>query len=177
MKTLVLIRHGKSSWKDKNLKDIERPLKKRGLADGSLMTKVLKERQIIPDLIITSPAARALETAKILASEYSMDTNQIVTESRLYMESKGKLLKEINKIDEKFNTVFLISHNPAITDLANTLTGEEIKNIPTSGAFAVQFENITWAEVDKTKGKKTFFEVPKNHRKKVEKNEKPVLQP
>ena len=176
MKTLVLIRHGKSSWKDKELKDLERPLKKRCLSDASLISKVLKDIQITPEQIITSPAARALETAKVIASEYNIDTTQIVTESGLYLESKGKLMKEINKINEQFNTVFLISHNPGLTDLANALTGESVKNIPTCGALAIQFESGTWAEVDKGKGKKLFFEVPKTHRKKFEKNEKPVLQ-
>lgn len=177
MKTLVLIRHAKSSWKDKNLKDMERPLKKRGTKDAGVMGKVLKDMQLVPELILTSPAVRARETARLLAREYNIDINQLVLEPMLYLESKAKLLKVINTIDDKFNTVFLISHNPGLTDLANTLSGESIENIPTSGVFALQFDVSSWAEADKGNARKTIFEVPKNHRKKVEKNEKPVLQP
>ncbi len=177
MKTLVLIRHAKSSWKNDKLKDMERPLKKRGLNDAPLMGKVLKNLQVIPDVIISSPATRAMETAKLIAKEYNMDPAQIVSAADLYLESKGKLLREINIIDPQHNTVFLIGHNPGLTDLANFLSGESIDNIPTSGAIALQFDCNTWAEVEKGKGKKLFFEVPKKHRKKIEKNEKQVLQP
>lgn len=176
MKTIVLIRHGKSSWKNDKLKDMERPLKKRGLNDAPLMGKVLKDLQVTPEVIITSPAVRAMETAKLIAKEYDIDTSQIISVPELYLESKGKLLREINKIDHQYNTVFLIGHNPGLTDLANFLSGETIDNIPTSGAIALQFDCNTWAEVEKGKGKKLFFEVPKKHRKKVEKDEKQVLQ-
>ncbi|SRR5258705_1605258 len=175
MKTIVLIRHAKSSWKFPELKDIDRPLKKRGLNEAPLMGKVLKDLHLTPDLIVTSPAVRAMTTAKMIAHEFGFIENQIIPEHKLYMESKSKLLKEINKIDDKYNTVFLVGHNPGLTDLANYLSGESIDNIPTSGAFGIQFECNTWAEVEKGKGKKTFFEFPKKHRKKVEKSEKQVL--
>ena len=139
------------------------------------MGKVLKDLQVTPDLIISSPAVRAMTTAKMIAQEFGFDENQIITDPKLYLESKSKLLKEINKIDDKYNTVFLVGHNPGLTDLANMPSGESIDNIPTSGAFGIQFECNTWQEVEKGKGKKIFFEVPKKHRKKVEKSEKQVL--
>ena len=81
-------------------------------------------------------------------------------------------MSEVNKIDNKFNSVFFISHNPGLTDLANSLIDETIDNIPTSGVVGIQFDCDTWAEVEKGKGKKMFFEVPKNNRKKIEQNEK-----
>jgi phosphohistidine phosphatase len=175
MKKIVLVRHAKSSWKFPELKDFDRPLKKRGLNEAPLMGKVLKDIHITPDLIITSPAVRAMTTAKMIAQEIGFNENLIIAEPRLYLESKSKLLKEINTIDEKYNTVFLVGHNPGLTDLANSLLGDSIDNIPTSGAVGIQFECNTWMEVEKGKGKKLFFEVPKKHREKVEKTEKQVL--
>jgi phosphohistidine phosphatase len=175
MKTLVLIRHAKSSWKFPELKDFDRPLKKRGLNDAPLMGKVLKELQIMPDLIISSPAVRAITTAKMIASELGYNETLINTDPKIYLESKSRLMKTINKIDDRYNTVYLVSHNPGLTDLANGLTGESIDNIPTSGVMVIQFECDSWSEVEKGKGKKIFFEIPKVHRKKVEKTEKQVL--
>lgn len=172
MKTIILIRHAKSSWKFPELKDFDRPLKKRGLNEAPLMGKVLNDHQKKPDIIITSPAVRAITTAKMIAREIGFNENQIIAEPKLYLESKSNLLKEINAIDDKHNTAFLIGHNPGMTDLANALSGESIDNIPTSGAFGIQFECNTWQEVEKGKGKKLFFEFPKKHRKKVGKIEK-----
>jgi|SRR6185436_9108429 len=175
MKTIVLIRHAKSSWKFPELKDVDRPLKKRGLEDASLMGKVLKDHGVKPDLIITSPAVRALTTAKIIAQKTGFDENQVISEPKLYLESKSKLLKEINAFNDMYNTIFVIGHNPGLTDLVNMLSGTEIENVPTSGAVAIQFECNSWQEVEKRKGKKLFFEVPKKYRNKVEKTEEQVL--
>src|ERR1041384_1277380 len=124
MKTIVLIRHAKSSWKYPELKDIERPLKKRGFNDAAIMAKVLKDKHIIPGLIISSPAVRAVETAKIFAHGFGYSVNLIEREPKLYLETKSRLLKTVKKMDDRYTSVFLVSHNPGISDLANTLTGE-----------------------------------------------------
>ena len=84
-------------------------------------------------------------------------------------------MKEINKIDNHHAAVFLVGHNPVLTDLANFLSGESIDNIPTCGAFGIQFECDTWQEIEKKMGKKLFFEFPKKHKKKVEKTEEQVF--
>ncbi|MFI5219314.1 MAG: SixA phosphatase family protein [Bacteroidia bacterium] len=175
MKTIILLRHAKSSWKFPELKDSDRPLNKRGLKDAPLMGKVLKSLQITPDLIITSPAVRAMTTANMIAQEFDFKENQILVKPSLYLESKSEILKEINKIDDLYNTVFLVSHNPGLTDLANDLSGESIDNIPTAGAMAIQFDCNSWTEVEKSKSKKMFFEIPKAHRKKIEKTKKQIL--
>ncbi|MEO5569744.1 MAG: histidine phosphatase family protein [Bacteroidia bacterium] len=175
MKTLILIRHAKSSWKFPELKDIDRPLNKRGLNDAPLMGKILKGLNLMPDLIMSSPSVRTISTAKMIAQEVGFNADQIVAAPGIYLESKSKLLKEINKIDDRYATVFIVCHNPGITDLANFLTGESLDNIPTCGAFGIQFESNSWKDVDKKTGKKMFFEFPKKHKKKVEKTKKQVL--
>jgi phosphohistidine phosphatase len=111
----------------------------------------------------------------MIAAELGYNETLINTDPKIYLESKSRLIKSINKIDDRFNTVYLVSHNPGLTDLANGLTGESIDNIPTAGVVVIQFEGNSWSEVEKGKGKKIFFETPKAHRNKVEKTEKQVL--
>jgi phosphohistidine phosphatase len=169
MKTIILIRHAKSSWKFEELKDIERPLKKRGIADASLMASIFHEMQLRPGKIISSPAVRALATAKAFASEEKIPENEIVVNQQLYLESKTKMLNIVNALDDGIQTVVLVGHNPALTDFANALTNGDIENIPTSGMVGIGFECESWKEVERGKGKQLFFEVPKPHRKKIEK--------
>ena len=161
MKTLILIRHAKSSWKFPELKDMERPLNKRGLNDAPLMGKILKGLNLMPDLIMTSPAVRASSTAKVIAQEVGFNENQIVTEENLYLESKSRLLKEINKLDDRFSTAFIVGHNPGLTELANSLTGESIDNIPTCGIFAVSIDAKKWSKFKEAKKNFLFFDYPK----------------
>jgi len=175
MKTIILVRHAKSSWKDTDLKDRERPLKKRGERDAALMANVLRDRGFTPALIITSHAKRAEATAKIIASEYGHNEKLIDTRRKLYMRSGNKMINVINDIDDRHDVVFLVSHNPGLTDLANLLTNDSIDNIPTSGVVAISFDVQSWSEVASGKGKKLLFEVPKTHRAQIEKVEEPVL--
>ena len=175
MKTLVLIRHAKSSWKFPELKDFDRPLNERGLNDAPLMGNVLKHLEMIPDRIISSPAVRAIATAEIIAQALGCSEEQIIHEPKLYLVSKSKIKKVINKADDTFKTLFIVSHNPGLTELANDLAGTDIDNIPTSGAFGIQFETGSWAEIEKGKGKNIFFEYPKKHKKQIEKSESQVL--
>jgi phosphohistidine phosphatase len=165
MKTLVLIRHAKSSWKFPELKDAERPLKKRGLKEAPLMGKVLKDIPITPDRIVSSPAVRAQTTAQLIAKEYGIDETRVLTLPGLYMGTESQLLQEIRSIGDDYNVVFLIGHNPGLMDLAVSLTGEKIENLPTGGAFGIEFHCHSWEEAGTENAKKIFFEFPKKHRK------------
>jgi len=170
MKTIILIRHAKSSWKFPDLKDIERPLKKRGVSDAALMATVLKDMHLTVDKIISSPAERALSTAKAFAEE-----EKIVIDQRLYLESKTKLLNLLNELDDSCQCVAIVSHNPDLTDFANFLANDNIENIPTSGIVGIQFDCNSWAEVQKGKCKRLFLKVPKTYRDKIEKAETKIL--
>jgi phosphohistidine phosphatase len=170
MKTIILIRHAKSSWKFTDLKDIERPLKKRGARDAALMSTILHEINLPFDKIISSPAERAMSTAIAFAP-----AEKIVTDPRLYLESIYKLLTVVHEQEETINCIAMVSHNPDLTDFANFLANADIKNIPTSGIVGIQFECNSWKEIEKGKGRLLFFEVPKKHRKKIEKAEGKIL--
>lgn len=171
MKTVVLIRHAKSDKKTKNLRDIERPLNKRGLKDAPTMSQALKRNQFIPQLIITSPAERAMKTAKLIAKEMDINEEAILSDPTLYMESKSTMLNTIKQIDDKFDIVFLVSHNPGLTDLVNYISLETIENVPTTGIAVIQIDSQTWKEVDMGNGKMVFYETPKKQRAEKEKNE------
>ena len=111
---LLLIRHANSDWDSSAIPDFERPLNKRGLRDAPKMGVHLKEMALLPDLIISSGAKRAITTAKLIAK--SLDyTNDILVDNNIYNASSDDIKSIINKIDEKYNTVFLFGHNPGLS--------------------------------------------------------------
>lgn len=175
MKTIILIRHGKSSWKDHDLKDLERPLKKRGIKEAPLTGKILCEKNIVPDLILSSPAMRTAETAFAIARELDIRKVTIRFNEALYLGSRSDLLHEIQQLDNRFETVILVGHNPALTDLANFLADDTIENIPTSGAVGIRFNTSIWQETGINKGEKLFFESPGKKKKNDKKEEQPQM--
>jgi phosphohistidine phosphatase len=163
MKTLYLVRHAKSSWKNPSLADFERPLNKRGKRDAPLMGKKLHEAGIKPGVIISSTAVRAFKTAKIIAMEINFSTKRINKKESIYLADVPTLIKVIRKIGDKTEQAMLFGHNPGLTMLANYLTNESVENIPTCGVFCIDFEINSWKEVGQGSGKMVFFEYPKKH--------------
>ena len=161
MKRLYLIRHAKSSWKNPDLPDLDRPLNKRGERDAPFMGKRLKKSKIRPDLIISSPAKRALKTARIIAKEIGYPKDKIMIKDSLYASSVSTIVNIIQYLDESIAEAMLVGHNPDFTSLANYLTNYGVDNIPTCGIFCVDFDIKLWKEVDQGKGILNFFDYPK----------------
>ena len=162
MKTLLLIRHAKSSWDNLQLTDFERPLNDRGKKDAPLMAKKIKERKIIIDRFISSPAKRAKKTAAIFMDEYDAHEKDLVLLPSLYEASVKNFYDAVENINDKDDTVALFSHNPGITDFANTLTQENIDNMPTCGVFAIKVKTKKWKEFKKAEKEFLFLDYPKN---------------
>lgn len=162
MKTLILVRHAKSSWDSIGLDDAERPLNERGNKDAPQMAARLKNKKIDVDIFISSPAKRAHKTAKYFVEEYGLHKKDILVVNKLYGASVGSFLEVITSIEEKYKTAAIFSHNPGITEFANTLTSVHIDNIPTSGIFAVQANADKWADFTKAQKNFLFFDYPKN---------------
>lgn len=162
MKTLYIIRHAKSSWDDLSLDDIDRPLNKRGERDAPRMGKRLKERHVVPDLLITSPANRALSTCKKIAKILDYPTDTIKVEPELYHAEEDQWLRIVHSLNNKHDTVMMFGHNPGLTDFVNKLTGEFIKNIPTCGVAACSLAVDVWNEVGWKKATLEFLDFPKN---------------
>ena len=162
MKTLILVRHAKSSWDKVGMDDIERPLNERGKEDAPVMAKRLKDKKIDIDIFISSPAKRAHKTCKYFAKEYGLDKKEIVLMDKLYGASVTAFLEVISKIDDKHKSAIIFSHNPGISEFTNTLTTVHVDNMPTCSIFAVQADINHWAEFSKSEKKFLFFDYPKN---------------
>jgi phosphohistidine phosphatase len=160
MKTLYLARHAKSSWKNPELSDADRPLNKRGKRDALLMGETLNEKGVKLDLMVTSPAKRARLTAESIAKEIGYKKKDIVVDEDLYEFSTSGLLDVIQGFDNEYDSVMIFGHNPAFTTLNNNLTDQYIDNIPTCGIVCIQFD-LQWKEIKSNSGKTQFFIYPK----------------
>ncbi len=162
MKTLLLIRHAKSSWSDMGLSDFDRPLNDRGKEDAPEMAKRVKDRKIKIDLFISSPAKRAKKTAKIFMETYGENKNDLVLIPSLYEASVRNFYNAIEILDNKYDTIALFSHNPGITDFVNLMTDFKIDNMPTCGVFAVSIQTKKWSDFKDSDKELLLFDFPKN---------------
>ncbi|MEX2230685.1 MAG: histidine phosphatase family protein [Cyclobacteriaceae bacterium] len=163
MKTLYLIRHAKSSWDDPFQDDLDRPLNKRGKSDAPRMGKRLKEKDIHPDILISSPAERALSTCMIIAEKIGYAPVNIHTDEELYHASEDKLLSFVHHLNDANDEVMIFGHNPGLTDFGNRLCPEPVaENIPTCGIVALKFPVNSWKAVTWKKGALDFFDYPKS---------------
>lgn len=161
MKTLYLVRHAKSSWDFPELDDIDRPLNSRGAENAPEMGIRLQKKGIRPDLLISSPANRAITTAREIAKKIGYPTDEVQSSREIYHEDEKGLLRIVRKQDEKHSSLMLFGHNPAFTWFANSLTGEHIENIPTAGVVGITFDSDTWQDIDFQKGRMDFFDYPR----------------
>jgi phosphohistidine phosphatase len=161
MKTLYVIRHAKSSWDDPTLSDFDRPLNKRGLKDAPEMGKRLHKSPVAPDLLLSSPAERALATCTIIADEIGYAKIKIKTERNLYHADDAQILSTVQALDNKHSVVWIFGHNPGLTDFVNLIANAGIDNIPTSGVVACTLNISSWVEATSGKGVVTFFDYPK----------------
>ncbi len=160
MKSLLLVRHAKSSW-DFNVEDFDRPLNERGNKNAPEMAKRLIKKDIKIDLFVSSPAKRALSTANYFAEEYDRKAKSIITVPSLYHAASDAFYSVIKELDNDAKTVAIFSHNPGITDFANELTDSRVDDMPTCGIFAVKADIKKWKDFVETKKEFWFFDYPK----------------
>lgn len=161
IKRLTLLRHGKSSWRDPDLTDFERPLNKRGRRDAPIMGQSLAKRDFAPDLVLVSPALRARLTSEIIAEQLGIEKSKLSFDRNIYMASLEELIDLLRSIDEQSQDVLLIGHNPGITDLANYLVDGCIENVPTCGVFSVALPITNWQNLERAAGTLLFYDYPK----------------
>ncbi|MCS6990905.1 MAG: histidine phosphatase family protein [Chitinophagales bacterium] len=162
MKTLVLVRHAKSSWKDPELADIERPLNERGQREAPLMASIYRQQRLLPDLIASSTAVRALTTAEIFAQHLDYERQRILRVPELYMAEDVDLLEFVHNLDDGWETVMLVGHNDGLSHFANRLlAGEEIGSMPTCAVAALEFLTHQWKNLRWHEGRLRFYLHPK----------------
>jgi len=161
MKTLLLIRHAKSSWDDPSVPDFDRPLNERGKNDAPEMAKRLTDKKIRLDALVSSPAKRAKKTCIAFAKEFEYDKDDIRFEEKLYEAGTEDFLEVVKGLKNKWNDVAIFSHNPGITYFANTLTSTRIDNMPTCSIFSVKIKTDSWKDIDSAEKEFWFFDYPK----------------
>jgi phosphohistidine phosphatase len=161
MKSLILIRHAKSSWTSDVLNDFDRPLNERGKREAPEMASKLIKNKIEIDSFVSSPAKRAKKTAKLFIKEFGKDENEIVFIPELYHAGTNTFSKVISELNNDCDVVAIFSHNPGITEFANMLTEIQIDNMPTCGVFAVKAPVDQWSEFADAKKDLWFFNYPK----------------
>ena len=162
MKQLFVIRHAKSDWGDFSLKDFDRPLNPRGHKNAPEMAERFVAKGLKPNIIVSSPALRALTTAKYFAASWKMDTEQLYTNSSIYEADTKALLRVINGFNDDFNSIALFGHNPGLTNLLNYLTDGQIANMPTCSTAVIEFPFDEWKLISSNTGNLVLFDYPKS---------------
>lgn len=162
-RTLVMIRHAKSSWANPLQSDYERPLNDRGEHDAPMMGERLKKRNLLPDVIIASTAKRAKQTAKKIAKAVGYDEDKIVWHEKLYHCIPSVFEEVLYEVADDAKTVYIVAHNPGITEFVNELSDKFCTdNMPTCGIVGARFEAEQWNEFNRTNKEVILFDYPKN---------------
>lgn len=164
MKRLTLVRHAKSDWSLPGQNDWDRPLNKRGQRDAPEMARRLRSRKLKPELMLSSPAVRAVSTASVMARELNVPVALIAQDERLYLAPPSDMLTVLRELGGETKHVMMFGHNPGITEFANRLSAsDQIDNLPTCGIFTALFDIRDWSAIDWGSGKDAEFDYPKNH--------------
>jgi phosphohistidine phosphatase len=145
VKTVLVLRHAKSSWSDPALDDHQRPLNKRGRRDAPRMGKLVRQRGLIPDVVISSDAVRARLTAEAVV-EAARYEGEILLDQRLYMSSPADILSLLRTVREKAETVMIVGHNPGLEELVSRLTGER-QDLPTAALAQIVLPIDRWRDL------------------------------
>ncbi|OIQ37270.1 MAG: histidine phosphatase family protein [Bacteroidetes bacterium MedPE-SWsnd-G1] len=159
MKTIYIVRHAKSSWTYEGIDDADRPLKKRGINDAHLMSKILMDKIDRPDVFVSSSANRALHTGVIFAKKFKYPMANLKISNSLYSFSDGYLVKTIKALDNGFDSAIIFSHNHGINDFVNAYGNKFIDNVPTCGIVGIQFDAKHWKSIKR--GKTLLADFPK----------------
>ena len=161
MKTLYVVRHAKSSWDNDELIDFDRPLNERGIKNAPEMAKRLISRSAIPELILSSPANRAISTTRIFANEMGISEDKIKQEASIYEGTRGDLARLISRQNPDFDTLMLTGHNPGVTDFINWICYSEEAQIPTCSIATIQVDLKKWNGWERGMGKLIELDFPK----------------
>ena len=174
IKTLYLIRNARSDWNDIGASDFERGITKKGKKDIQTMGSYLMLKNVMPNIILSSCALRAQQTADVI-SESLQYKGKIEYLQELYYTPTSTLLDILYMQDISVELLFVVGHNPQLTDMANMLIDEHISKIPSSGIVAIDFDIQEWSELRYTKGKIDFFITPKQFKYYIPKQIRAVL--
>jgi phosphohistidine phosphatase len=163
MKTLYIVRHAKSGWEHGVTTDFDRTLSERGMRTAPLMASVLKEKKVMPDLVISSPANRAITTAKLFCDVLDYPDNLIQQKFELYEGETGALLDTIREIPDSCRTAMIFGHNPSLLEFANLFSGKNLDSLAPCGVVRIDLYVRCWSDSSYSKGKTVWYEMPEKH--------------
>lgn len=158
-KQLFMIRHAKSDWGNAGLRDFDRPLNQRGKANAPEMAQRLVKQAIRPDLVVSSPALRAITTANFFAEVWEIPRQQIQQVQTIYEANVKTLLAIVNNFDNGYDRIAMFGHNPGLTDLVNYLGGH-LDNLVTCGVIVLEFPFADWQLVSGGTGRVVHYDYP-----------------
>jgi phosphohistidine phosphatase len=157
MKTIYLVRHGKSSWTHKDVSDDQRPLLVKGENNTKNVAEYFVKHKLAVDVIISSHAIRAYETAKIIAAVIKYPEKEIKIDNQIYFSDGEGYFDVFYELSNDINSVMLVGHNPSITNFANHFIENKIENIPTSAVVCISFNKMKdWHDIIKPRGQEVF---------------------
>jgi phosphohistidine phosphatase len=165
MKQLTILRHAKSSWDLPEMEDIYRPLNARGVKNAYAIGDELAIRGVFPDVVITSPAVRAMNTAIIISRKLDFPLERIESNQRLYEASVADILDVIASVEDSISHLMVVAHNPTLTMLINRMQKKPLDNLPTCGVYHLELDISSWSEIYDAKGKVQFALFPKQLKK------------
>lgn len=154
MKTLLIVRHGKSSWDDMNVNDMERPLKRRGQKNSREGAHLLKGSNVNIDLLLSSPAVRAFDTACIFAKVLRLDAARFEVRDSLYLPDFSTLLKTVLYADDRHRSLMIVGHEPSLSLLTNHFLQQPVEKVVTASISMLQFSTRHWKDISASNLKK-----------------------
>lgn len=147
MRRLTLVRHAKSDWKNSDLKDFDRPLNRRGMRQAPQVARQLAAQQVRVDLMVTSPAVRALETARIFARALDYPLRRLKQDERLYLAKPKDILEVVRGVGSRVRHLMLFGHNPGLSEFAQALVRDsDLDELPTSAVYSVELDIRSWPD-------------------------------
>lgn len=174
MKTFYLVRHARAVSSDVGVNDFKRSLTKRGRNDALAMSKRLREKGICPDLIISSPADRALETAHIFAKNLDYPIRKILLKDEIYDEDEETLREIIRRLDDVYDTVILFGHEPSLSQLANALLQDAEIELQATDVVGIFLKISGWKDIAEDSGTLLLFDFPVDTSKVYQKARKTI---
>jgi phosphohistidine phosphatase len=159
MRTLYLLRHAKSSWKDESVTDFERPLAGRGRKACVVIARLIQAKEIQLDLILSSTAVRARETIELIR-QYAKLRGELRFDERIYEATENRLLEIVSEIESDRKSVLIVGHNPGLEDLLELLTGEK-QTLPTASLAKIKLKISKWSENYENEARLDWIERPK----------------
>ena len=145
MKRLTLMRHADARWNDPAMPDLDRPLNRRGTAAAEAMARRLLDLELIPDLLLASPARRTQQTADIVARKLSLPARRVLREEALYLASAPDMLKLVQGTGPRVAHLLVVAHNPGVSELAELLSPQRSSaGLATAAVCSIAFDAAHW---------------------------------